>query len=785
MHAPFARPLLVVLSLVLSACGVNPEALDGGGGGGAGGGDGAGGGAAACDATTDLTSNPLHCGSCGHACQFPNAVPSCSSGVCGVKSCAAGFRDVDGQAGNGCEASCAPLVVGASGNLDFNVSVLQLSGRVMLGGKSSLPGAPRGSLSFELAGSKAVDVALPTAGEAAFSVKLFAGYYKVVFNKTGDCRAGALPCGRHVVFTGFLTASGAMDFDLDPASTMEITLTGTVTRNGAPLAPGPRGEVRFVSAGKSVGASSALPVGGPASYSAVLVPGVYDVIVEGPGQCPQGSVVPCYASIRRRNVSLTASGNLDLDLPIVEVTGAVSVNGQAMAGASSERGRLQLVDADGKGPSVSLGSSGPAQWAALVYAGPHDVVVSRPTCTPGPVPCQSRKVKSAVPLNAAGVLDVDLKVLDVTGQVLANGQLLGPSARGGSRGTVSFKADGTGPSVDLGVSAASVFAVKLYEGSYDVSVGNTGDCPTGPLPCGTKKVKTITVNASGVLDVDVPVIVATGLVTVNGGQMGPGNASRGTLTFTGPSTVAVPLTSSGDAAWSATLHPGTYKVAIDNLSDCEGGPVPCQKRVLEAGRLFGTGEAVTWHLPVVEVTGAVTLNGQSLALASANKRGELLFKEPSLGTLAVSLGASGPVGYRAKLYPASYQVLFRNSTDCTAGDAQPLPCQGEAEVEAGAALTSSGVKDFNLASVTLSGTVQVNSSQMGASSTGAPRGVMRFAAFASSASASRPLSPSGAANFQIRLLPGRYDVGLENVSDCTAAGALPCQKQVLAGCEAP
>ena len=46
-----------------------------------------------------------HCGGCDNACAVPNGTALCESGRCGVGTCAAGFRDCDNNAGNGCETS--------------------------------------------------------------------------------------------------------------------------------------------------------------------------------------------------------------------------------------------------------------------------------------------------------------------------------------------------------------------------------------------------------------------------------------------------------------------------------------------------------------------------------------------------------------------------------------------------------------------------------------------------------------------------------------------------------
>jgi hypothetical protein len=60
------------------------------------------------DEDFDLLSNPIHCGSCGNECQFPNAVPDCVNGVCTVFGCQPGYTDADGNLDNGCEADCFP-----------------------------------------------------------------------------------------------------------------------------------------------------------------------------------------------------------------------------------------------------------------------------------------------------------------------------------------------------------------------------------------------------------------------------------------------------------------------------------------------------------------------------------------------------------------------------------------------------------------------------------------------------------------------------------------------------
>ena len=63
-----------------------------------------------CDGMTDegidKNTDPSNCGGCGTVCRFPNAVAACQQGSCKQGACAANFKDLDGNATNGCEYFC-------------------------------------------------------------------------------------------------------------------------------------------------------------------------------------------------------------------------------------------------------------------------------------------------------------------------------------------------------------------------------------------------------------------------------------------------------------------------------------------------------------------------------------------------------------------------------------------------------------------------------------------------------------------------------------------------------
>ena len=51
----------------------------------------------------DLQTSPIHCGTCGNECGFPNANAVCVDGACAIESCLEGFADCNGSLSDGCE----------------------------------------------------------------------------------------------------------------------------------------------------------------------------------------------------------------------------------------------------------------------------------------------------------------------------------------------------------------------------------------------------------------------------------------------------------------------------------------------------------------------------------------------------------------------------------------------------------------------------------------------------------------------------------------------------------
>ncbi len=94
-----------------------------------------------CDCETDedfeLCCDVFHCGFCGNACTYPNAVPDCVDGFCELSSCIPPWANCNGLEGDGCEVHTDSDVdhCGACNNACFypNASASCLGGTCVMG----------------------------------------------------------------------------------------------------------------------------------------------------------------------------------------------------------------------------------------------------------------------------------------------------------------------------------------------------------------------------------------------------------------------------------------------------------------------------------------------------------------------------------------------------------------------------------------------------------------------------------------------------------------------------
>jgi len=112
------------------------------------------------------------------------------------------------------------------------------------------------------------------------------------------------------------------------------------------------------------------------TYSVKMVPGTYDLFYAGPSGA---TVVPRNSNARLRTgvvVAPTGTTMLDIDLPSVTVSGAITIAGATVT-SPNEYGSLWLTGA--AGDRVSLGETNVSPYSVTVVPGAYDVQYSYAT----------------------------------------------------------------------------------------------------------------------------------------------------------------------------------------------------------------------------------------------------------------------------------------------------------------------------------------------------------------------------------------------------------------------
>lgn len=495
--------------------------------------------------------------------------------------------------------------LGSDGVLDIDIPAVTVQGNVTLA-KNPLPGGgkSRGRLGFRGA-TEAISVVgdLGTSGDAGYAVTVLPGTYAISYHGNPDLCGGAdppaLPCNEgEVIASQSLTQSGVLDIDITA-----VAVKGAVTVNGGamPMAGSSRGSLSF-SLGKTwVYTTPQLGSSGPASYAVTLLAGTYSIGLAANESLCNGKTapgVPCVSGSVKKDISLTSSGLLDVDLPAVKVSGAVTLAGGDLPGQPMSRGSVRFTLTDGGSALVPLGQNGALSYAMTLLRGPYaiDYIANEALCngkTAPEMPCGDGPIHAPLSIENDGVLDLNIDRIKVSGAVTLAGSPL-PSEKD-SRGQISFSLDGGGIArAPLGTSGAFQYAITLLRGTYLVGLdANEALCSnaTGPsVPCIDGPIRApLTLDSDGVLDLDIPAVHVKGALTLNGGNLPNQGFSLGQLGFSlldekSPGTVAAAIASSGPQSYDVTLIPGSFVISHLASSaacqDAKGSGIPCASQVL-------------------------------------------------------------------------------------------------------------------------------------------------------------------------------------------------------------
>ena len=604
----------------------------------------------------------------------------------------------DGGAGEGSAdafAACKGVDFQTSGTFDVDLKAVHIRGRVTVDGAAASGSAVDvGRITFTSTALRgATSTAIAT--DASYETTLAPGTYDIGYQPDSTCStittAGAWPCNAHVLKQGVaLSADGVFDLDLPT-----VVVSGAVTLKGQAFAT--QSSITFTEAGAL--STVAAPTAAPQGYKIRLFKGTYAVGYAPRGGTSCGTTAPCNSGIIKPSVSLTTSGVLDVDVPMVVARGAVSLNGTPMSG-DTRGGSVTFALASAK--PVAAGLPVPSASISIAPDGTYAVGLLPETYNIGYAGVPGATATSLLPRNGGilrastsiktdGTLDLDVTTASVKGKVTLNGAAATSTST--ARGSIFFTDTGSGSLASI--LADGTYATVVLAGTYDIGFtpsSSTSCLAEGAFPCNSAKLKSLALaKGSGVLDLDIKVVTVQGKMTLNGASLPAGGATP-SVTFAPPvdpkdpapkfATLTVPLTTG--TSYSTRLIAGTYDVGYGGApctADTETMPLPCNSGTLRPAVSLVTTGALDVDVTSAVVSGRVTLAGKEPP-SSTVQRGGLSFTGKSSGTaITAAFSPDGPIAYKAHLLRGRYVIMYLpgascSTSDAASGDPSALPCVG-------------------------------------------------------------------------------------------------------------
>lgn len=281
----------------------------------------------------------------------------------------------------------------------------------------------------------------------------------------------------------------------------------------------------------------------------------------------------------------------------------------------------------------------------------------------------------------------------------------------------------------------------------------------------------VLLETDGVLDFDLAraggpgptsTVRVNGTVTLDGAPFPA--SGRGAVVFSGESgSTSAELAASGPALYSVELAPGRYEVLYAAGACVEGGG-PCNGGSIRGAMDVRSDGVLDLDVRSARVSGTVTLRG---AAFPEGARGAITF-EGADGSAAIAIASSGAATYAIRLVAGTYDVGFDGgSIDCASPAG--VPCNA-ATIRPDVALNGDGVLDLDVASVRLRGNVTVRGGPMPDEL--GDRGRVCFGHGDERGACTASFGASGAASFEIVLVPGDYDA-LYSANPSLCAGGTP------------
>jgi len=529
------------------------------------------------------------------------------------------------------------------------------------------------------------------------------------------------------------------------------TVSGSFTVGGAAVPSTTEGAriVLYAPHDATTGNFAALGYTGQGTYTARVVPGIYDVLYRGTND----SIHPINPNFRLRTgvVIPAGSSSLDIDVPVATVTGSFTVGGAAVTSTSSFASIVLRSAMAGDG--TELATTGRSTYTTRLVPGTYDVyysdVASDRTSSTVPFNYNARLRTGVVIPPGSSSLDIDVPVATVTGSLTVGGAAV-PSTIRSAR--ISLRNPTNGGVADIGYTGNGTYAARIIPGTYDVYYSNETQDPLSTIPFNlSARIRTGVVIPAGSssLDIDVPVATVTGSVTVGGSAfssttefavIGLQNAAKSDSAIIGEV---------GQSTYTARLVPGTYDVYYS--ASGAGATLPTTDRaIIRTGVVIPPGSSsLDIDVPVATVTGSLTVGG--VAVPSTSNDGRIYLKSATNGM--AHIGYTGQTTYTIRLVPGTYDVDYAFSGIT----GSPLPISAS-RIRTGVVIPpGSSSLDIDVPVTTVTGSFTVGGLAVPSTNNDGSF-TLRHATTGTLAT----LGYTGQTTYTARLVPGTYEVRYTN-----------------------
>jgi hypothetical protein len=344
-----------------------------------------------------------------------------------------------------------------------------VSGAITIGGQTPSKSAYESGRIVATDAYTGETIVLGTTDAGSYETRLVHGSYLIHYERIAG---GELVPANKRAWVGQLDVGGDTGLDVDVPV---VTVSGSFRFDGVD-APPDNGDDAVITLRDASG-EDVVVLGNTHDgvFEKLIVPGMYDVYYHHESV---GTAVPLntHALIGPAPV-LEDMTVLEVEVPTVDVSGAITLNGAIPPDSEYEDGRIYLRNLD-TGDSVLLGSTRDGAFTGKVIPAVYDVVYVVEAAGGAEVPVNSAAVLTTIDVAATPVFDVDVPSIPFSGSLTVAGET--PPGNPADNAWVLLEDVKTKDVVYLGNTNAGGYAQPIATGTYVVyyrAQGSSGLVP--------------------------------------------------------------------------------------------------------------------------------------------------------------------------------------------------------------------------------------------------------------------------------------------------------------------